>query len=1163
MLSRLLNAGVARPSKRQAKAEHGSVPASSSSSSLFAGGSQGNFDSDNDYQTVTSDWYVLLGQLTSPDQAALHHGIARTDIPQRLRRIANALVRESTMEDEESLEGMGPCMEYVQRHNVLSIVVQAAIKDEPNGVTVEAVRFFQVLVANLDARFLSQQAVNKPLVRLIRSCVGDEDVDSEWGQDAGFQDGDDVNDEANAKRRPHPAHVAALDEALVGLMVFVTSKVYIAQELLHIFFHDRLKDRRRNGTAAAVEPPRPDSPASSNASVATVTPAEAVPLGSSLAPDGKEDHFSHDFPLFTYLLRFVHAEGHTGQLARAGLSMIVKIAFEAKSSEVSESPQLSSRRVDFEHQTDDNTVTASLDLAKYILQSDFVDVIAASLGAIYGLLPSKLAVSTTHGAAVSAASNNGGMSLGVQDEKDTEAERERQQRLGLESSERPDVRERLQLFADILDFVQSDVLERVVAGGFSDALTDMTELRYELAGRLISAVHVSLMRNIIYPSMVESGDNDGSAVAVMSYLEVLVWSLDDRSRLAEETVGWLILQGETPDKSVPNDNKRKQPRRGRKSAALSLLEQRRRRDEHVEFDPFLHYTMKSLLLDYSSSTTSSQSVTAALGLMNAIISRHGRFALHGLISVTADDSATAFPFTLPSVHTPSTTRRDGDAASFSARDISNDNKRKEVSITSIAQHTTEVDLYFSLVYALRGSKDSDQVDFATSTGFVKYLYDAEQALSQDPTYSYGLQHGMTAALHHARGQKGDAFDLEQHVPFRHRLSDGDPLLRSLLAKLRRFFEQPPELNVSLTVLLSSICLCPYRGVQGWLTFDWEVYGNGPKEVPILLELLRGLVAHVDRYRSQIANFDDFLAERRQGLLYVENLSDALEITTSEAGEGGEELTPNSFWSQPAGRSSAKERDLQWRRATGRSWSSYDATAVHDFGKQDHGNAKVTRSRLPAPSQNTKDPEAEARSQADAPSLTPAPQQQSSIYRLFGRPSRQKASGASQKDGQSATDTTALPAATPFADHYAQTAAINLTPLFLPMPKDSRWTRSTYTPDTILAETSIDSDPTSSPQTNLQKMTRFELSPKPAAQGESLSDDREQTESHKDGGPPVQVAYPGIDDDEEEEARRTRPRITLSHLLDNVVILEEFIKELTAILHVRRVMGIDAVRFREE
>ena len=38
------------------------------------------------------------------------------------------------------------------------------------------------------------------------------------------------------------------------------------------------------------------------------------------------------------------------------------------------------------------------------------------------------------------------------------------------------------------------------------------------------------------------------------------------------------------------------------------------------------------------------------------------------------------------------------------------------------------------------------------------------------------------------------------------------------------------------------------------------------------------------------------------------------------------------------------------------------------------------------------------------------------------------------------------------------------------------------------------------------------------------------------------------------------RVTLSQLLDNVVILEESIKELSAIIQARRSLGIDAVRY---
>lgn len=37
-------------------------------------------------------------------------------------------------------------------------------------------------------------------------------------------------------------------------------------------------------------------------------------------------------------------------------------------------------------------------------------------------------------------------------------------------------------------------------------------------------------------------------------------------------------------------------------------------------------------------------------------------------------------------------------------------------------------------------------------------------------------------------------------------------------------------------------------------------------------------------------------------------------------------------------------------------------------------------------------------------------------------------------------------------------------------------------------------------------------------------------------------------------------ITLSMLLDNVVILEEAIKELLAIVHARRALGIDSIRY---
>ena len=47
--------------------------------------------------------------------------------------------------------------------------------------------------------------------------------------------------------------------------------------------------------------------------------------------------------------------------------------------------------------------------------------------------------------------------------------------------------------------------------------------------------------------------------------------------------------------------------------------------------------------------------------------------------------------------------------------------------------------------------------------------------------------------------------------------------------------------------------------------------------------------------------------------------------------------------------------------------------------------------------------------------------------------------------------------------------------------------------------------------------------------------------------------------EDIDSRELSP-ITLSQLLDNVVILEESIKEMVAIIHARRSLGIDSVRY---
>lgn len=1111
---------------------------------------------------------------------------------------------------------------------VLSIIVQAAIKDRPSGVLIEAVKFFQTLVANLDARFLSQQAVNKPLVRLIRNCVDDDDVDSAWGNDAGGFEEDDDDDDAGAgpsqRRRMKEPEASQLNEALVGLMAFIASKLYTAQELLHIFFHNRDKDPRRSrristssiGSAASdstTTAGRPASPAeSTTSSTATVRANTArqspsrrdVTAQSQDAPAPPPAAASYDFPLFIYLLRFVHAEGQTGQLARAGLSVIVKIAFETKPLEVSSNPRTASRRVRFTQDADGGVgeSAATVDLADYVLGSDFVDVIGASLGAVYGLLPSKLAVLNIDGRGAaegggSGASSGGGMSLGVNDPTTSfEAELARLDRLNIEASTSPAVVERVQLFADIFDFLQHDVLATATRCISTDTSSAKAVLAPELVRRLAESVRLSLLNNILLPSMIESGDRDGSATAVMSYLEVLLWILDDASPLADTVASWLVRQEEQDDlldeAAAHQDHPRR--RRGRKSTALTLLEQGRKDSQHDE-TLLLHYTVKNLIVDHLAPTTSHGTVAAALGLANAFTGRHGRFAMRGLVDVVKEEGATCFPFTMPPLYARGEGGQDGEpndedeAFVYPGADANGDqpaiNRTPQLSLKALSttgpsipltHHMREIDLYHSLNSALEDSTNPAGVDNRTSwsTSYENYLRDAQDAMLRDSTWQWQRGTSPTA-------------------PFRHRLDPSDVLLRAILARLRRFFEQPPQVNVALTALIATVCVCPYRNVEGWLSCsssssaaNGNASSSSAPSPPILLLLLRSLVAHVQIYRAQVPDFDAALEERRRGLLYVENLSDALAGATED---GEEQESGIGAGGVGAGAGSAGEKERLWRESTALSWPGLEAVrrGGEEWGssgrrtrKDGLPDAQVVDARKldlpPRPSDGSNRPGEASQAMQTAPkeeqsksgslssSTSPAASgllSNATMNRLFGRSSRATAAAAGQQDAKStgeqrpaatASDAAATTASTPFASHYAQTAAVSLEPLFVEMPP-SPWTGRKNAGTSRPAATGMGNG-----NATAEKRTRFHIDDDSPTENEGDDSIASSSSSSLLAGGTSAAYYPGIDDDESEEARRSRSRVTLSHLLDNVVVLEEFVKMLTAILQMRRVLGVERV-----
>lgn len=238
--------------------------------------------------------------------------------------------------------------------------------------------------------------------------------------------------------------------------------------------------------------------------------------------------------------------------------------------------------------------------------------------------------------------------------------------------------------------------------------------------------------------------------------------------------------------------------------------------------------------------------------------------------------------------------------------------------TSHARANTSGSSFFDVGPSLAG-------DGSGSTAHASYLRDAEAALCADVSFRRGvlLLEAMEAdsaagemkllcsppglpAL--SRSSINDAMTM-------HRLFPGSLLVQHILTHLARFFLNSPAYNLALTAVLGKLAICPYRSLGGWLLpaelplrklgqagllpLDFEAIvaestGDLPpfasrKQSPRLsaeeqvlkpeegavFAALEGLMRLVGRYKREIRQFDKHLQERREGMLFVEDLAEAI------------------------------------------------------------------------------------------------------------------------------------------------------------------------------------------------------------------------------------------------------------------------------------------------
>lgn len=788
-----------------------------------------------------ADWHAVQAELEAPDERALFFGIARSDLPRRLQRLVDALVFESNRSNDGHT---GPCMEYLLKYDVLTQLVHLSVDDRPKGIRGETIRTLTNLIILLDERFLSRHAVNKPISQLIQLCL-DEDA-------ARFQ----MDDDSFETNRPTPSSsdaAAAVPEAdyeedLVDLMCHIASRIRNTPDLLHIFFADEpvddadesievrsLKDGSVIVSQSMLDDPsssghpspdlasaasqdwqgRPSSPTGSIDSTATIQPSTAHTTR-------KHAKRRLRFPLFSYLLKFVHREGRIGELARAGLLFLISLEgvnAPSKSSLQSVKGRPATKRVSF----GGDDIRRSL--AAFIAHSDFADVLGAGLGAAYGLLPSRMKPAPRYDpASIEPSSSQPGrasITLASSSASDADEAGASEALASATQSDDKELQMQLRLVVDLIEFCQ-DVLDSLWLTsrnlteptsadevGEKDAVREETGVREldpmirKLARAIALAIRDTFIRNVVYPSLMESSDFDGSSAAVLNYLDVMVIVLRSGHILTDVALDFLL-----PADGAPAE------------AAYEI---------NLPADHADRYSVKDLILDCLDERKRPATRVAALKLARTLVVCHGVRACSGLLQAPRHPASAAV-----------------DEWAVEAGEAS-----EALGVGRIEMHFGEMDALAALLAPFGRGESSDWLHASLGN----YLLDAERALRLDSTFALALELGTDKL----------------------RLQATDSLVQQLFGSLAQLFAQPVEVNLATTGVVVALACSPLRSLEGWLIHASDA-GN---ETPALVELLGGLVHQVESYRTAVAGFDAYLAARRRSLVLTDDLSEALQHDASE------------------------------------------------------------------------------------------------------------------------------------------------------------------------------------------------------------------------------------------------------------------------------------------
>ncbi|KAG0225861.1 Retinoic acid induced 16-like protein-domain-containing protein [Mortierella sp. GBAus27b] len=1142
-------------------------------------------------------WMTVQGGFSTPEKRSLN--VQQTEIPAKLRIMVDLLVYEESRMDDGTT---GVCMEYLLKHNVLAKLVNNAEGDEPKGIMGETIRTIASMINHLDDRFLVHNAVHKPTLKLLRSCAsGNEPQGENYHED------------------------------LVDLMYIICSKIHGYPELLNVFFHDKqwltkpqraknletmemIKNLKASANEGSLEKDAhsqaqggsSSTEGSSGHTASSGTASHGEPQSDSTSGVDRQSTLQHaegpkseyEFLLFTYLSKFVHREGKTGDFARTGLLFLMELA------------------------------TGSL--GEYIIDADFTSFLSAGIGASYSQLPRKLLVR--------GGPNTINSMVGTLNDRTPPTE-SAPSRPNIEVSTSMDFQSKLDAFLQLLEFCQEIVIRCPNS---------------EIVNSLLLTFKTVFLENILFPSIMECSDTDGSSVAVISYIDLILQVLKQEI-LVDLVLGFLMSEDEGENRI-----------RVSQATDDAFAEVQNPQSTSSYFTAIGRFTLKDLILSRLKSR-SQPTVIATLKLLNTLITNHCKYSLK-LLNIHPDTKA------------------------ISSQDSLRRSDSQDGGLPMIEHHVHELDLFYNLISTINPNNTAE----IFCNGYESYLRDAEGSVETHQCFLRSkvvegdkTKSGQLSAQERKQrrrsmkyGQKmdlpdelsGDAFIREQEkntdamaaltvsdksasntVPMHHLLPT-DPLLQTLLGSLSHFFAHSVELNLALTGVITSLAICPCRSLEGWLLFKSsdvkkpgedglfglgtdslddtkteakfelgdsedeetmpsylsrdnrkqeiqpistpaegqsdELSGASPfKSFPPFFTMLRTLTKQVDCYRSEIHGFDEYLANRRRALLVATELNSAIH-TPGLANQHRSPSHPRQHHpqhqqhQQPHPSSAFGSNDLFANRPRSGSSPRFGPTGNTSSAPVHRINTTNLPSEVTQPGAAHTITSPRARKSSSPASLMSSPSNMSFMDPpVFRRPSINKSTnfsgGSGLYPGGADSDMQGHSPTTPLGAHSfrgmpgssAPTSAGSKTASG--PPQALSWQafgpRTSSLPNHMLIRTmettmikplfpdGFVNDSDSETEAEGEATARpKELSDDEGMEGSAATTVRDDDSS---SSKKVDNADDGSEPRKQKQGRvRSEKKVTLGQLLTNVVILEEVVKEVVAVAQVRRGLGVDKVSF---